>query len=272
MSLASRFWADLPWPAFRSLPADTVAVLPIAAIEQHGPHLPVSVDSTINAGVVARVLEKLAPDCPALFLPMQSIGCSVEHLRFPGTITSTPETLMALWTDIGRSVARAGVRRLIMLNSHGGNQQIMEVICRRLRIECGLFAVSCMWSRMGKPPGLLSEAEQRYGIHAGQNETAVMLRLAPHLVDMAKARDFRSAWMQAENAAPHLLPGGGAAPAWQAQDLNPAGAVGNSALATPEDGEAMLDFAADRIAALIEEVRRFDAAAWVGREPDPHAG
>lgn len=271
MSLPTRFWADLPWPAFRELPPDTVAVLPIASIEQHGPHLPVSVDTTINGGVVARTLEKLAPDCPVLVLPTQPYGNSVEHLRYPGTLTLSPETCLALWTEVGRSVARAGVRRLLLLNSHGGNQQIMEVVCRRLRIECDMLAVACMWSRMGTPEGLLSAEERRYGIHAGQNETAVMLALAPHLVRMGRARHFRSAWAQAENVAPHMLPGGGAAPAWQAQDLHPAGAVGDAAAATAEDGERMLDFAAHRIAALIEEVRRFDADAWVGKEPDPDA-
>lgn len=271
MTLPSRFWADLPWPAFRALPPDTVALLPIAAIEQHGPHLPVSVDATINAGVVERALAKLPADCPVLVLPTQAVGISVEHLRFPGTLTTTPETALALWTDIGRSVARAGVKRLVFLNSHGGNQQVMEVACRRLRIECGMLAVACMWSRMGTPEGMLAAEERRYGIHAGQNETAAMLALAPQRVEMGRARHFRSAWAQAENAAPHLLPGGGAAPAWQAQDLHPAGAVGNAAAATAEDGARLLDFAAERIAALVEEVRRFDAAAWVGKEPDPDA-
>ncbi len=271
MTLPSRFWADLAWPAFKALPADTVAVLPIAAIEQHGPHLPVSVDTTINGGVIARTLQRLAPDCPVLVLPAQPYGNSVEHLRFPGTLTLSAETCLALWTEVGRSVARAGVKRLLLLNSHGGNQQIMEVVCRRLRIECGMLAVACMWSRMGTPDGLLSAEERRYGIHAGQNETAVMLALAPRLVRMELARHFKSAWMQAENVAPHLLPGGGAAPAWQAQDLHPAGAVGDAAAATAEDGNRMLDFAADRIGALIEEIRRFDAEAWVGREPDADA-
>ncbi|MCS6890811.1 MAG: creatininase family protein [Rhodovarius sp.] len=271
MPLPSRYWADLPWPAFRSLPPDTVALLPLAAIEQHGPHLPVSVDATINEGIVERVLRGLEADFPLLVLPTQKIGCSVEHLRFPGTLTSTPETLIALWTEIGDSVARAGIRRLVMLNSHGGQVQVMEIVARRLRIRHDMLVVPLSWSRLGMPPGLVTPLEGRYGIHAGQIETAAMLALRPDLVDMSKAKDFRSAWMVAEDDFPHLIPGGGAAIAWQAQDLHPAGAVGDASRATAADGEAILDLAARRILALLQEVRRFDAAAWVGRTPDPDA-
>lgn len=267
MSLPTRFWRDLPWTAFAALPEDTVAVLPVAAIEQHGPHLPVAVDAVLNEGVLARVLERLPAEFPVLVLPTQAVGCSVEHLRFPGTLTSTPETLIALWTEIGHSVARAGVKRLVLLNSHGGQLQIMDIVARRLRIECGLFCVGAMWSRFGMPPGLVPPLEARYGIHAGFVETSAMLALRPDLVDMTKARDFPSAWMVAENAAPHLVPGGGAAIAWQAQDLNAAGAVGDAARATAEAGEAILDHAAGRIAAMLEEVRRFDIAAWLGATP-----
>jgi creatinine amidohydrolase len=267
MTLPMRFWRDLPWTAFAHLPEDVVAVLPVAAIEQHGPHLPVSVDTTLNEGVVERVLAKLPAEFPVLVLPTQAVGCSVEHLRYPGTITSTPETLVALWTEIGHSVARAGVKRLVLLNSHGGQLQIMDIVCRRLRIEAGLFCVGAMWSRFGAPPGLISPMEQRYGIHAGFAETSAMLALRPDLVDMGKAQDFRSAWMVAENAAPHLVPRGGAAIAWQAQDLNAAGAVGDASRATAEAGEAILEHAAGKLAAMLEEVRRFDIAAWLGNTP-----
>jgi creatinine amidohydrolase len=267
MSLPTRLWRELPWTAFDSLPPDTVAVLPVGAIEQHGPHLPVAVDSVINEGVVARTLAKLPDDFPVLVLPTQMVGCSVEHLRFPGTLTSTPETLITLWTEIGASVARAGVKRLVLLNSHGGQLQIMDIVARRLRIEAELFCVGAMWSRMGMPAGLVPPLEARYGIHAGFVETSVMLALRPDLVDMAKAQDFRSAWMVAENAAPHLIPGGGAAIAWQAQDLNPAGAVGDASRATAAAGEAILDHAAEKLAAMLEEVRQFDVAAWLGNTP-----
>src|ERR1700684_2486780 len=114
-----RHWQNLTWTDFRSLPDDAVAVLPGAAVEQHGPHLPVSVDATINAGILSRALQLVAPDATVLTLPMQSVGLSVEHIRFPGTLTLSAETLIAVLTELGRSVARAGVRRLVFLNSHG---------------------------------------------------------------------------------------------------------------------------------------------------------
>jgi creatinine amidohydrolase len=264
----SRRWVDLAWTDFASLPPDTVALLPLAATEQHGPHLPVSVDTVLNQGVLEAALAKLPPEFPLLVLPTQAVGCSVEHARFPGTLTSSPETLLALWTDIGRGVARAGVKRLVLLNTHGGNQQIMEILARRLRIEAGLFVVASNPGRMGNPPGLVPPVEDRYGIHAGFVETSLMLALAPQHVRMGKARDFRSAWAGVENASPHLAPGGGASIAWQAQDLHPSGAVGDAAAATAQAGAAILDFTATRLAALLGEVRRFDIAAWLGNTPE----
>ncbi len=264
-SLPSRRWADLAWTDFAGLPPDTVAVLPLAATEQHGPHLPLSVDTRINEGVLDAALARLPEDFPVLVLPVQAIGCSVEHGRFPGSLTGSPETLLALWTEIGRGVARAGVKRLVLLNTHGGNQQIMEILARRLRIEAGLFAVAANPGRMGNPPGLVAAEEDRFGIHAGLVETSLMLALDPGRVRMDQARDFRSAWAGLE--AP-LAPGSGAAPAWQAQDLNPAGAVGDAAAATPEAGATILDHVATQVAALLEAVRRCDIAAWLEQTPE----
>ena len=271
MTLPSRYWRDLPWTAFRALPPDTVAILPTAAIEQHGPHLPVSVDTTINEGIVARTLALLPAELPVLVLPTQMVGLSVEHIRFPGTLTSTPETLIALWTEIGESVARAGIRKLVMLNSHGGQPQILDIVCRRLRIRHAMFAVACMWSRLGKPAGLIDAREAAHGIHGGQVETAVMRHLAPGLVDMAKARNFESAWIRQENAFTALVPEGAVGFGWETQDLHPAGALGDASRATAEDGASIVDFAAARIAALLGEVHRFDLDAWLRTEPDADA-
>lgn len=268
MKLPSRYWAELPWPAFRDLPAATVAVLPVAAIEQHGPHLPVSVDTTINEGVVGRALALLDPATPVLVLPTQAIGCSVEHVRFPGTLTSTPETLLALWTEIGESVARAGVRKIVLLNSHGGQPQIVDLVCRRLRGRSGMFAVACMWSRLGKPEGIVDAVEARHGIHGGLVETSLMLRLAPALVDMSRAQDFRSAWMARENAFSVLVPEGAVGFGWETQDLHPAGALGDASRASVAAGEAVLAHAGAQLARLLEEVSRFDVEGWLRDGPD----
>ncbi|HEV7263746.1 MAG TPA: creatininase family protein [Falsiroseomonas sp.] len=269
--LPTRFWQDLPWPAFRNLPANAVAVLPVASIEQHGPHLPVSVDTTINQGVIARTLGVIPADLPVLVLPTQCVALSVEHLRFPGTLTTGAETLLALVTDIGASVARAGVKRLVIVNSHGGNVSALDIAARRIRIASNIFVVNAMWARMGKPEALRDPVEGTYGIHAGRDETAVMLALTPHLVKMENARNFVSRWQGASNVAPRLAPPAGAPLAWQAQDLNPAGAVGDASLATAEMGNRILDFAAEKMAALWAEVAAFDVECWLANEPNPDA-
>jgi creatinine amidohydrolase len=271
VTLPTRFWQDLPWPAFRTLPANTVAVLPVASIEQHGPHLPVAVDTTINQGVVGRTLKVIPADLPVLVLPTQCVALSVEHLRYPGTLTTSAETLLALVSDIGASVARAGVKRLVFVNSHGGNVSVLDIAARRLRIEQGLFAVNAMWARMGKPEALRDPVESRFGIHAGRDETSVMLALTPDLVHMDKARNFVSRWQGVSNATPAMAPDAGAPLAWQAQDLHPAGAVGDASAATVEIGEALLDHAAARMAALWQQVAAMDVEAWLSSAPDPDA-
>ena len=263
MALPSRYWQDLPWPAFRTLPPDTVAVLPVAAIEQHGPHLPVAVDTAINQGMIARALALLDTDAPVLVLPTQAVGLSVEHIRFPGTLTASAETLLGLWTEIGESVARAGVRRLVIVNSHGGQPQLVEIVCRRLRQRARMFAVGCLWSRLGIPDGL----DDPEGIHGGRVETSVMLRLHPALVDMGRARDFRSAWLDRGQRLTTLVPEGAVGFGWETQDLHPAGALGDASIATVEDGERVVAFTAERLATLFDEVRRFDIDTWLRDTP-----
>ena len=263
----SRHWQELTWTDFRSLPDDAVAILPVAAVEQHGPHLPVAVDATINAGILARALELLPADATVLALPMQSIGLSVEHIRFPGTLTLSAETLIAVLTEIGRSVARAGVKRLVILNSHGGQPQVVDIVCRRLRGD-GLFAVGCMASRLGFPPEIsLTREEQAYGIHGGLIETALMLHLRPDLVRMEHAIDFRSAWLAQEDVMTILTPEGGIGFGWETQDLHRMGALGDASAATAATGAAILEHQAGRLAKLLDEVRRFDLGNWL--QPGP---
>jgi creatinine amidohydrolase len=264
MALPSRYWQDLPWPAFRDLPPDTVAVLPVAAIEQHGPHLPVSVDTTINQGILAAALALLPADAPVLVLPTQAVGLSVEHVRFPGTLTSSAETLLSLWTEIGESVARAGVRRLVIFNSHGGQPQLVDLVCRRLRVRARMFAVGCMWPRLGMPPGF----DDPEGIHGGLVETAIMLHLAPERVDMRQARNFRSAWLDRAPEFTTLVPEGGVGFGWETQDLHPAGALGDASRGTAAGGAEIVGHIAGRLAVLLAEVRRFDLDGWLRDAPE----
>ena len=263
----SRHWQELSWTDFSRLPDDTVAVLPVAAVEQHGPHLPVSVDAMINAGILARALDLAPADAAVLALPMQSVGLSVEHIRFPGTLTLSAETLIAVLTEVGRSVARAGVRRLVILNSHGGQPQVVDIVCRRLRAD-GMFAVSCMASRLGLPSEVvLSREEQWYGIHAGLVETSLMLHLRPDLVRMDQAMEFRSNWLAHEDGMSLLTPEGGVGFGWETQDLHQAGALGDARAATAELGATILEYQAARLATLLHEVRRFNLDRWLRTGP-----
>jgi creatinine amidohydrolase len=183
---AIRRWQDLAWPAFETLDAErTVAVLPVGAIEQHGPHLPVAVDALIAGEVAARAFAFLADDVPALLLPTSSIGKSNEHIDYPGTLTLSAETLTRVWFETGQSVARAGVRKIVFLNAHGGQPQVMEIVARELRVREKMMAVTTGWWHVaGPPPEAVSDAERRHGIHGGQVETSMMLALAPELVSM----------------------------------------------------------------------------------------
>jgi len=173
--LPSRLWAGLSTRDFTRLRASgqarqTVAVLPVAAIEQHGPHLPLSVDATLLQGVIDAALPLLPAALPALFLPPQVVGLSPEHIRFPGTLTLSPATVIALWTEIGECVARAGVKKLLLFNGHGGQVSVMDIVARALRTRCGLLVYSASWFSLPLPDavaGQFSAEEHRFGIHAG---------------------------------------------------------------------------------------------------------
>ncbi|HET7717698.1 MAG TPA: creatininase family protein, partial [Bauldia sp.] len=241
--------------------ADTarwIAVLPVAAIEQHGPHLPVYTDTCIAEGMIARSIELLPEELPVTFLPVQAIGKSNEHISSPGTLTSTWETTTRLWLDIGDSVHRAGVEKLILVNSHGGNVPMVDIVARELRVRHEMLVVATAWSRFGQPDGLPTGDEGLYGIHGGEIETSIMLHLRPDLVRMEHAVDFRSTQLDFIGAYAHLRAHGATQFGWKAQDLNPAGTVGNASLATAEKGRAVVDHQAAAFVALCRDVHAFD--------------
>lgn len=264
--MKSRFWADYTAREFAALDRGSlIAVLPVGAIEQHGPHLPLSVDQAILDGVVAATLPHIPHDCPALFLPTLPVGKSDEHARWPGTLTFSAGTLMAMWGEIGDSVTRAGVRKLVLLNSHGGQMAAMDIVVRDLRIRHGMLAVAASWFGMGLPPGLFLPEEERFGIHAGDMETSVMLALRPEHVDMGEARDFRPWVADLARGNRHLGLGPGGRIGWQAQDMNPAGACGDATAATAEKGRMVLDHAGREVAQLLLEVQRLPLDALSNR-------
>lgn len=250
-----RYWADYTARDFAALDREAlVAVLPVGATEQHGPHLPLSVDRDILDGIIAAAVPQIPDDCPALFLPTCAVGKSNEHARYPGTLTLSAATLMAMWTEIGDSVAAAGVRRLVLLNSHGGQMAPMDIVARDLRIKHGMICVAANWFGLGLPEGLLDPEEARHGIHAGDMETSMMLALRGDLVAMARAGDFRPFSRTLAQTRRHLGLGPGGKLGWQAQDFHPAGAMGNAAAATAHKGRALVEHAARELVTLLQEV------------------
>jgi len=244
------------WSAFRSNefreadPERTIAVLPTAAIEQHGPHLPVGTDMYIAQGMLDELCRQCPDDVDIRILPVQSIGKSNEHIHACGTLSLTAQTALAAWIDIGHSIARAGLRKVVIVNSHGGNLSTIDILVRELRVRFEMFAVKCQWGSFGYPDGLFSEQEKIYGIHGGDFETSLMLAFQPHTVDMTSARDFRSS---AETAA--IAPTGSISYGWVASDLGPDGVVGEAHLATAEKGRAVCSHQVAGFVDLLRKVR-----------------
>ena len=248
--------------------SQVVAVLPVAAIEQHGPHLPLSVDATLLQGVINAALPQLPADLPVLFLPPQNVGLSPEHIRFAGTLTLSPATVIALWTELGECVARAGIKKLLLFNGHGGQVSVMDIVARELRTRCDLIVYSASWFSLPLPDavaGQFSAEEHRFGIHAGEIETSMMRHLAPHTVHMEHAQDFRSTSQDRSEQYAILGNGKSAKLGWQMQDYHPAGAVGNAAAATADKGRAVVDAAAVQLVALLQELHALPLSTLVDR-------
>jgi creatinine amidohydrolase len=275
MTTSSRYWADWSTRDFRVLQENgtvnhLIAVLPVAATEQHGPHLPLKVDTALVDGVVGACLPYLPKDVPALFLPTQAVGLSPEHARFAGTLTLRAETVIRLWTDIGESVAVTGVKKLVLLNSHGGQVGVMDIVARDLRARLGMLVYSVNWFGLPLvgPKGedvnaLFSAHEHRFGIHAGEIETSMMLALSPEHVDMSQAENFASTSEIRAQQFAVLGNGKSAKLGWQMQDYNVSGATGNAGAATFEKGQAVLDAAGRALARLLGELHQLPLSTLV---------
>ena len=257
------FWANHTSDSLRDMLArDPVAVLPVGATEQHGPHLPLSVDTDINRGLVQATARILAQgNLPVLFLPTLPIGKSTEHLDFPGSLSLSTQTLISCWMDIGECVANAGIRRLVFFNSHGGQLAPMDIVARDLRVKHDLLTFSCNWFGLGLPEGLISDHENTYGIHAGELETSMMLHLHGEKCRMDKARDFKSHIEHLNATTRHLGLGPGGKLGWKTRDLNAQGACGNAAAATAETGARAVEHVAAEFARMLGEVHAYDLEA-----------
>jgi len=258
-----RFLSYLSWTEIAALPdrENTVIVLPAGATEQHGPHLPCAVDTVISAGVVGHALARLAPEVLAYAMAPITYGKSEEHLHFPGTITLTGETLLATMIEVGESVYRAGFRKLLIVNGHGGQPQIMEIMAREMRLRHGDYIVvpQHTWRLPHVAGRYMADREKKLAMHAGHAETAIMLALAPDTVHMERAVTN----YPPEFPSKLLSPDGRPACAWTARDFGPSGIIGDPLPATREQGEAILDSLAASWAQAITELHEL---RWAARD------
>ena len=254
-----RDWTAIHWQdVAQNDAARWIAVLPLAATEQHGPHLPLRTDVLIAEAYLARVRELLPENIPATFLPIEEIGISTEHTDYPGTLTLSADVALRTWMAIGERVARAGIKKLVMVTSHGGNSAAMTIAAQDLRAQVGLLAVTTAWSRFGAPDGLFSAEELRHGIHGGAVETSIMLARYPHEVRADAIRNFEPSSIAMEKKYRWLSTHRPAPMAWQAQDLHPSGAAGDATQASAAKGELLLDHGARAFCELLSEVDNFD--------------
>jgi creatinine amidohydrolase len=254
-----RDWTAIHWPDIAKQDAARwIAVLPLAATEQHGPHLPLRTDVLIAEAYLARLRELLPEHIPATFLPIEEIGISTEHTDYPGTLTLSADVALKTWMAIGESVARVGIKKLVMVTSHGGNSAAMSIVAQDLRAQHGLLAVTTAWSRFGTPEGIFLAEELRHGIHGGAVETSIMLARYPNEVRQDAIANFEPSSIAMEKKYRRLSTHRPAPFAWQAQDLHPSGAAGDAASASAKKGELLLDHGARAFCELLADVDNFD--------------
>lgn len=242
-----------------SAPADAakwIAVLPLGATEQHGPHLPFETDSLIAEAIVERLIERLPASAPVVFLPVETVGYSPEHMHVAGTQTLDWDQAVRRWIRIGEQAHRSGIRKLVMLNAHGGNSPLMTIVATELRVRFAMLAVATSWTRFGLPDGVMSADEKHLDIHGGLIETSVMLAVHPDKVAMERAGGFASRQADFLRDYTHLRAYGPHAFGWTMEDLSAIGAVGNAAGASARTGERILDHAVTGLLELLKDVER----------------
>lgn len=243
-------------------PSQMIAVLPLGAHEQHGPHLPFETDTLIARGIVSRLKAALPHDFPVTFLPVEPVGYSIEHMDVAGTKTLAFDEAVNRWLDIARDLHEKGIRKFVMLNAHGGNAPLMTIVATEARKRFSMLAVATSWTRFGLPDGLIAPEDKAIDIHGGDIETSVMLALNPETVSMEKAADFSSRQSEFISRFTHLRAYGPHAFGWMMSDLNRKGVAGNAAAASAEKGEAIIAHSVRGLVALLEDVLAFDVTAF----------
>jgi creatinine amidohydrolase len=237
---------------------DVLAVLPIGATEQHGPHLPAETDWIIAQSLAERLRTNLGPELRAIFLPVEKVGYSPEHLDFPTTLSMSYQEAVERWASIGDRLANNGIRKLLLLNAHGGNSPILAIVAMELRRRHGMLCVATSWTRFGVPLGLFREKEIAVGIHGGAVETSVMLALRPDLVKTEALAQFPSFQSVLVERFKHLRAYGSHPFGWMVQDLNPAGVVGDAREASAAKGETLLQHCIAELTQLVAEMAQFE--------------
>ena len=262
-----RYFAYLTWQMIADMAdkENVVIAQPIGAIEQHGPHLPLAVDAAIAAAVLGKALAQLPDSIPAYGLPPLYYGKSNEHWHFPGTITLSAQTLRQVLMESAESLYRAGFRKLLWLNAHGGQPQVLDMAARDLHQQYSDLMVfpHFVWNVPNPAAEMLTEKELELGIHAGDAETSLMMTILPEQV-------------QADRAVceyPHGLPTDGllsmegALPfAWVTRDLTRSGVLGDATAASREKGDRLLMALTQGWVDVITAIHQFQqpAASQVG--------
>jgi creatinine amidohydrolase len=250
--MTERSLVHLTWTEIRDLNKQQgVVLLPVGAIEQHGPHLPVTTDTLLVTNMLKRAMQLIPLNVPAWRLPAVSYGKSNEHQNFPGTISLSSDTLTAILKDIAASLLRAGFRRLAFVNGHGGNSALLELVARDIRADTGLMVFCIQPSFWLEPPFKISEQEKRFGIHAGELETSLILAMQPAFVRMDKRSKHYPE--------PHFHVSGSTV-AWLTSDWSESGVFGDATIATAEKGQALLEHGSERLAKLIIQLSSFEVA------------
>jgi creatinine amidohydrolase len=251
-----RNFAYLTWKQVDALPrATTLLVLPMAAIEQHGHHLPLATDTLINNLLLGKALERVPADLPVYALPPVCYGKSNEHIGFPGTLSVSAQTFLAVVRDLGASIAAAGFKKVVLYNTHGGNASLVDVLARDLRAEFGLRTFS-LFGTAGASFDGVNPQERTYGFHAGEIETAFLLHAAPELV---RSDEYTSNYIARIDQPELLKPEGSSANfAWLTRDISASGVMGDPSPATAEHGERWSNQAAERIAEILVAMYNFE--------------
>lgn len=251
----ARNFAYLTWKQVDALPCEsTLLVLPTAAIEQHGHHLPLATDTLINNLLLGKALERIPAEMPIYALPPVCYGKSNEHIGFPGTLSVSAQTFLSVVRDLGASIAAGGFKKVVLYNTHGGNTSLVDVLARDLRAEFGLRTFSLFGSAGAQCEGV-SEQERTYGFHAGEIETAFLLHGAPELVH---PEDYTSNYIARVDEPELLKPEGSSANfAWLTRDIAPSGVMGDPSPATAAKGEMWVNAAAAQIAEVLVAMYNF---------------